>query len=192
MSNRSLQKRDKPQVPNVSVDAGEEVKISDEEALECFERQLGCIKVGPQGISDLEKIGIYVRGVGVLKLQRGNAMINQQFVKRVLTEMVKMVEVGKKDRKGKTQPLTVNDICALGRALGYLSSKLTESQKFAVELERVRQVTDGMTDEDEPPLHRFVPGKTVTPTGTQIIAQEVHMHQAAAPAVSPAPVPEKV
>jgi hypothetical protein len=171
----------KPKVPEVPMEIQERV-ISESHALESFKRSMGVVEVSHDTLSDLEAIGIYTKGRGILNIQRGNAMVNQQLLRSIFAELATAITKGKLNKKTKKrEPLTVAELSSLARTAGYLSSKVTESQKFSVEMERVRATTDSMTEDDTPATRVFKPG-TKVPAGqpaTNIITENVHIHQGA-------------
>lgn len=189
MSNLPVEKI--PQVPQVPMESPERL-ISEEHALESFKRAMGCVEVSKETLSDLEAVGIYTKGRGILNIQRGNAMVNQQLLRSIFGELAKTVSQGKLNKRTKKRdPLSIAELSSLARTAGYLSSKITESQKFSVEMERIRATTDSMTEDDTPATRVFRPGTKVPASnpGANIVAQSVHIHQGAQ---TPAPDPAKV
>lgn len=174
-----IKKKSEPPV-EVPVEIQEKI-VSAEEAKQAMVR-LGLNDVAVDVVHDLETVGIYVKARGVLKVQRGRVLVTQQRIEDILREITDTVKQGKKDEKGDRVPLDVDELAKLVHAAGYIFSKQTESQKFAVEMERVRATTDSMADDEEPSTKSFKPGSKVQPKkipGTAIVAQTVHIHQTA-------------
>lgn len=164
--------------PDVEV---QEPTVTEKQAIEALERQ-GLISLPPNILADIDAVGAYVRGPGVMRNQRGRAVINQQRLDSLMRQLTEMLASGEKIlADGKKRKLTFPDFLAASKVMGYLSSKLTESQKLMAELQRIGSAGRPI-EEPEAPRNGFTPGKAVVPANqTQIYAKEVHMHADAVP-----------
>lgn len=76
-------------------------------------------------------MGIYVGGLGVLKMQRGRAMINQQRVDdamRQMSELLAAIMAGTSKQK-------IAQATKVVQTIAYVSRALTDAQKFLAEVE---------------------------------------------------------
>lgn len=156
--------------PPIPIDIAEPM-VSDEEAekalLEC-----GLVRVPKKQLDNLNKLGIWLKGAGVLRNQRGEALFNQRRLDDVMQILYEhIVDINGSKRKDK-----MKSILLLSEKLGYLSSKMTESQKLVVEMEGL---TPGSARnaayQDEAVNKSFIPGSNVKP---MIVGKEIHIHQA--------------
>lgn len=148
--------------------------IAEEAALQAMEH-LGQVTIPTEYVNKLAAVGIHVKGAGVIRIQRGRAMLNQTLLDRCMVDLAKMIN---KIASGSAKA-RVDQASKLSHALGYLSSKLTESQRFMAELEGRGVIgtrnSKGQESVDEPPAQlSFVPGSNVSPQ--QIVTKEVHIH----------------
>lgn len=192
MSTETLE-RFKPSGP--PEESGKEIElpqevVTEEEAILALE-QLGNVQMGPHSLSNMAKVGVYQTGLGVFKMQRGQALWNQARLNKAMdvllgaivtvaeTGEIKPVE-GKKPRKKKAS--VPEGLALLTHELGFLSSKMTDSQHLMLEMEQVRP---GGVRDDEPKIQAsFKAGEEIKP-GARIVAQTVHIHEAAQVAAPP-------
>lgn len=144
--------------------------ITDEDAFRIFKR-MGMAAISPSVIRDLGTLGIYVKGVGVLRNQRGTAILSQQRLNLLLETIMKnVIAADKKGGKDKVKTLS-----ELTKAFGYLLGKMTESQRFVVEMEGGFTAPVRKAEAAAPLVASFVPGQDVTP-GTMVINKEVNIY----------------
>jgi hypothetical protein len=122
----------------------------------------------------LATLGCYMRKIGVLKLQRGQALVNQQMVSEAMgmlqDEMRKAYGL-----KAKSQN-KIKRMCSLAHELGYLSDKLSGSQQVLLEAEQRMRAAPGVQEDDQPqqrfPIGRHVGGQN---PGTLIVTEQVNI-----------------
>lgn len=163
-----LPKKDQPLEVDVPIEAIPEPTVTDAEAIEAL-RRCGLANIGANAIRDLAAIGIHAKGVGVLRQQRGRAMVSQhkldQAVNILLTEMNAVAG----DAKVKNR---VDKLVRLGNGIGFVTGKITESQRLAIEIESMT-VGSGAPVGDKPEMQQgFAPKAKIQP-GTTIHAQNV-------------------
>lgn len=156
--------------PQVPIDIGEPI-IGETEALKALEEH-GLVNLPPGHLTSLRAIGAYIHGTGTLKTQRGGVMVNQQRLDSAMRIIhAEIVAIGaSKGQKGR-----LNSLTRLCTTLGYLSTKLTDSQHLMMELEGGRAAIDPNTSA-EATVRSFMPGQTVKPGSTLVIGKEIHMH----------------
>lgn len=155
-----------PTESGAAIDIPEE-SVTEKEAIEAL-RRLGIVKLPKTRLSDLAALGVFQTGVGVYKMQRGQAMVNQQRLNRIIDFLMEEAMKG-----GKKAP-SLDEIREVAHTVGYLTSKLTESQHLLVEMEVSR--SGGVRDEEAPKQQTFKPGEEIKPI---VVAKEVHIHQSA-------------
>lgn len=161
----------KTEVMEVPVEIPDPV-VSEDQAISALERQ-GHVDLDAGTISDLRDIGVFSKATGLLKIQRGRGMVNQMTLHKAMIAMQdEMGKVLHSRLKDKTAKMT-----ALARTIGYLSSKLTESQRMMVGIEKLSQPA-GTIESEMPMNNGFRPGQTVKPAkgSTMIMARNVHIH----------------
>lgn len=161
----------KTEVMEVPVDIPDPV-VTEDEAIAALERQ-GHVDLDARTIRDLRDIGVFAKATGLLKIQRGRGMVNQQTLHKAMIAMQdEMDKVLHSRLKDKTAKMT-----ALARTIGYLSSKVTESQRMMMGIEKLSQPA-GTIESEMPVNNGFRPGQTVKPAkgSTMIMARNVHIH----------------
>lgn len=166
----------------IEVDVGiMEVIPTDDEALAAMKR-LGFITMGPGVLRDLRAMGLYVKGVGVRHIERGRTLISQQrmdLTMRKITELIEQVADSPMKPAAK-----IKHLATLANSLATCMGKLTESQKFQADNERMSAARPigaiPQAEAGEPVNQAFMPGQDVRPGGTMVVAREVHMHAAPA------------
>ena len=156
--------------------------VTEDEALEAMHRQ-GKIEVPEKYLKDMETIGIFARRATV-NIQRGKAMMTQLQLERGMSRLTEILATWpmKTSSKDKTPgKLSASQMTDFARALGFLAGKYTESQHFVLEAETVLRPATKPTDPDQI-NSAFKPGAQVRP-GTQIVAQQVHVHNGQPPAL---------
>lgn len=149
----------------------EDPMISDDELVKVLTRQ-GFSEVGLSRIQDIRACGVALKGLGVLKMQRGRALVSQQRMDnamRYLADLLEEVMAGNKSTK-------ISQAIRLAQALGYMGSKLTEAQAFLAEMERHHGSNRPAFQEavSEVINKGFLPGKDVQP-GVTLIQREAHI-----------------
>lgn len=153
-------------------------KVAEPEAIEAMQRA-GAVVVQSKLFHDLESVGIHVRGVGVLKYVRGRAVISQHRLDTLMKEIAERILVGQSEDGGKAKKPSNAEIIKMTNALGYLSTKLTESLRLLVEIEGVVAPPGGVREEEQVQAS-FGAGVPVRPAlagGTTVFAKEVHLHE---------------
>lgn len=176
-----------PSAPPVPVETGISTKVvTDADAALAISRE-GGIKIEAETVRDLATIGIFVRGTGVLLEARGRATMTQRSVARVMAKIVDVVENGGVDKKDPTKkvPLSPNAIFTAAKAIAAVSAAISESQRVMLDVEKYSSSAlgpseAGVVGSQSPNFGRPAP----PPSGTVVVAQEVHMH-------APAPLPDK-
>lgn len=166
----------KPTSLEVEVSIPDQV-ITDESAAEAMRSQ-GLIMLQKNTITDLASIGINLQGVGVMRVQRGRALVSQQRLDEASRVVYNEIIELSKDKSAKGR---LAKICQLSQSLGYLASKLTESQELMLSIDGEKTGYHAMPS-DEPTTKAFTPGSIVRGGGTAIMAREVHLHPAPEPA----------
>lgn len=178
-------------------ESGKEVElpqenVTEEQAIEALQR-IGHIKLPKGSLGDLAKLGIYQSNVGVFKIQRGQALLNQQRMNAVMDKLTNRI-LEMPDEKKPEDPTakpkkkkikTPDSLQTLAHTLGYLSSKFTESQHLMLEMETSRP--GGPHDEEPSTQKSFGAGEDIKPGATRITAQTVHIHEAPKAPAEPAP-----
>lgn len=165
----------KPPLPEVATSIPDRT-VTEKEAIEAMHRA-GCVVVEPKLITDLESVGIHVRSVGVLKIVRGRAVINQQRLDTLMRDIAERVMIGEVGEGDKPKKPKNAEVIKLVQAYGYLSSKLTESLQLLVEIEGVVAPPGGIREEEQTNAS-FAAGVAVRPAGgTTVFANEVHLHE---------------
>jgi hypothetical protein len=162
----------------IDVDFVDKVSI-EETAVEALKTQ-GCVILGQKCITDLAVVGQYIRGVGVLRHQRGRAIITQQKLDQVFNSVLDILRDGKTDSKGKKKNLTPTDIQRLSQAAAAIASANTRSQEFMLKVEHLAKPTENDDATPQPQVKPFMANMDVKPpsSGTLIVAQTVHTHSA--------------
>lgn len=166
----SKQVVDKAKSLEVSVDLTDKV-VTDEEAEEIMKAN-GLAVVQKNNITKLAQLGIYLHGVGVMRMQRGRALMSQERLDQASAILFrKMNEVANDpEAKGQVQKLT-----ALAQSLGYLATKITQSQEVMMLMEGQGKPAIPPMPQDEPTARAAPIGSVVGPS-TVIMGKELHVH----------------
>lgn len=169
----SLTKRDGPLEVDVQLDATPDPVVSDEAALAAFERA-GMMMATKETVRDLASVGIHVKGIGVLKIQRGRVMMTQQRIDETMRMMIGQMDSVLKDEKKKSK---TPELVKLANSVRSLADSITKSQRLAVEIESIT-VGSGAPVSDTPQATTasFQPKSKVQASGhqsTTIHAQNV-------------------
>jgi len=145
--------------------------VADEEAWHIFKR-FGLSNISRQSMNDMARLGIYVKGIGVLRNQRGSAVLTQQRLGTIMETLGRAVELEwKGKRRGKMET-----IAKLAQSFGYLVSKMTESQRLLIEMEGGFTAPVRKAESAGPMVQSFMPGQDVQPNSTMVLSREVHIH----------------
>lgn len=131
--------------------------LNDDEAAAVLMAQTGLSTLSREEIRGLANLGIYVRGVGVLRTQRGQVAVNQTFLRNALKILnEKLVKEHARGTKARPEALV-----KLSREIANVVSAMTETQVLALNLEKVAAPT-GKPDEVEPPRNTgFAMGRVI-------------------------------
>lgn len=141
--------------------------ILEAEASAILKRESGMTDLPPDTISALAGLGVYARGVGVLRTQRGRVMITQTALANNLKIMTERLNA-EHARGGRANKQVLIE---LSNAVSKVAAVLNESTEVALSLEKVAAPT-GKPDDIEPPRN------TAFQPGPVIAAKEVHIHEA--------------
>jgi len=145
-----------------------------DEAVETLRRESGMVALPHDTISALANLGIYARGVGVLRTQRGRVMITQTALANNLKVMTERLNAEHARGSRANKKLLVE----LSGAISRVASVINESTEVALSLEKAAAPT-GKPDDIEPPRNTgFQPGRVIA-------AKEVHIHEHAPEQVKP-------
>lgn len=155
----------------------DEQTVTDDEALQAMKRQ-GFITMDRQHMHDLRTIGLHAHGGGVLRIQGGRALVSQQRIERVMQILHEEIAILHQDQDPNTNHTNRQSrMVAMAQVMGYLASRLTESQEFMIGLEGGKRRTEAQIFEDVPKTKTFAPGSIVKAGGTLVLSKEVHLHQ---------------
>ena len=141
------------------VEAGiDEPIIADDKAAEILAKEAGIVTLSRDTVKNLTKLGLYARGVGVLRKQRGEVMVSQVW----LNESIKpLVDLFNKECSKAEGHRSQNAIRIYGALIADLIRAKNESQELAITLEKVAAPT-GKPDDIEPPRNTaFGPGPVI-------------------------------
>lgn len=151
---------------DVTTEAMPDPTVTDEQALEAFARA-GLARVSAGTVRDLAAVGIYMKGVGALKIQRGRAMITQQLLHESMRIASEHMGAIQKDDKLKLKAKT-NDLVRTMGGLAGLARASNDSQRVSIELESMT-VASGSPVTDSPlPMNSFAPKAKIQPVSTTI------------------------
>lgn len=174
----------KPKGPVVDVDVEPDIPepvVAEEEAIDIL-RKNGNVVIPAKSLSEMGKVGVYVLGAGVLRVQRGMCLANQQRVICAMDALTSVIQngVAGKTFGSKNKKMEIKDLATLAQVLGQLSSKFTESQRFMIGMQDSPS-TKAKVDDGPPLRQSFAAGEQLTPIKngghTQIVAQTVHITQ---------------
>lgn len=137
---------------------------------------MGHAKVGTRALKALSLIGAMAEGVGMLRTQRGNTVVSQQWINE---SMRSIGEFSRRLDEDRDEKFKLKDKCyvaaILARAQAELARAMTDASKSAIESERV---ATGRGVEEPMPAQDFVPGEIIRPAPQQnfIKADVVHVH----------------
>jgi len=153
-------------LPVLEVGLDEKV-ICLEEAIATLRRESGMVELPHDTIAGLANLGIYARGVGVLRTQRGRVMITQTGLANNLKIMTERLNSEHARGTRANKKLMVE----LSNSISRVAAVLNDSVEAALSLEKVA-APSGKPDDIEPPRN------TAFQPGPVIAAKEVHIHEA--------------
>jgi len=155
-------------LPIIDIGLGtDEREVTDEQAIEILRKRTRLAELPADAIRGLTNLGIYARGTGVLKQQRGRVLVTQAWLDNALQILSERLV----DENTKGSKARLKEIRGLAHEIANVAGVVIESQRVALDFEKVAAPT-GRPEEVERPRN------TGFSTGTVIAAQEVHVHEA--------------
>lgn len=155
----------------------EEPVMTGAEAME-FLRDCGVIDVGGDQLKKLASLGAYAKTVGIVKTQNGRAVVSQERLNEAilyLLEMMREIKANPEKTKAGNKRRTM-EMAKIAQQLGYLTARLTESQRMVLEASGAVLTPNSMPPEqEEEPVAGFLPRQPVRPGTTNIFTKEVHI-----------------
>lgn len=118
-------------IAKLPVDLDDKPVFNDKEA-QANLKGLGLTYISAAKVQKLAKLGVEFKGLGVMRLGTGLAVHGQLLVHDCMVQLSKRLH-----RRG--SQVDVEEMVALAKAMGFTLSKLTESQRFVMEVERPNQ-----------------------------------------------------
>lgn len=175
---KGLTLKEPPLPPAVPVEVGE--VITDAEYAELMKKTGSTIRT--MDVVTLEKLGIYTRGKGNMKIQGGITVFNQDFIGKAMNILTQSMDAAMISKNGKKRLPSMEKLTTLMKGVALISGKMTDAQLAAIEMERLR--TGGgnapMDPEGKPTVTSFKPGAPVVP-GVAVNVEKgghVHLHDA--------------
>lgn len=159
----SLQKTNGNGFPAIEVGLDDRV-LGDGEAIEILRKQTGLTALPKDCVRNMAALGVYARGVGVLRKQRGEVLVSQAWLNNALEALIQQF-----NKEQATNKPRVSVLRTYAHEIGNLIAVKNASQYLALELEKAAAPT-GKPDEAERP--RNVPFSS----GTVIVAKDAHIH----------------
>lgn len=175
MSEKSVQTIDDSKPLEVMVSPTDRV-VSEKEAVEGM-RRLGLEKVRESTVRDLEALGIHMKTVGTLKIQRGWIMVDQNRLHIAMCQIANLLTKIATEEDPKKNKKQVEHIGKLAASLSELSRRSTDAGRLAVEIEGLVSPGGSPSEEPESEQQGFVVGQPVRARpGNNIVARDVHIH----------------
>lgn len=156
--------------PPVEIESPDDLVPTDKEAEEALQ-SLGFTKLSGAALAAQRKVGLHLKGNGVLRSQRGIAFIAQQRLLQGMDFLAKFFDDGVPNAKGVKKPMKPREAVDVVKAIAISVGKMTDSQKFVVSMEQ-KEKPDGMPIDDVPVGKSFPPG-TYIAAGA---GASVHVH----------------
>jgi len=154
--------------PMPIMDVGLDERILDDDAAVGILRNLtGVSSLQRDQVRNLAQLGIYARGLGILRTQRGRVLISQERLEDTIRILIDRLAI----EQARGAKARVSMIRGLAHEISVLTQTMTNTQHLALELEKAAAPT-GRPDEVDRPLNQGFG------TGTVIAAQQVHVHEA--------------
>lgn len=140
---------------------------TNDEIATILREEMGLIKVSKREVINLSKLGVYLKGNGVVKNQRGVAFVSQMRLASAMEILHAELSEGvsrPKRKKGQTSEeakLKTEDICRLAHELGFVAGKLNESQEVMLRMSGTTPSPDTLPPPEAPTRHSFPAGSTV-------------------------------
>jgi hypothetical protein len=145
------------------------------EDVERIMQENGLSEISARGIHDLAAIGIYLHGAGVMRVQRGRSLITQQRLDQAMRLLQEELIITAQDREAKPKD-RVDRMTKLAQSIGYLSSKVSESQELMLSTDQAGRPAVTHMPQDEPTARSFSPGAIVRGAGILAVGNEIHVH----------------
>jgi hypothetical protein len=152
----------------------EEAQVADRAAEKALQAH-GLVAVTAQSVRALAAIGSFEKGIGVVPVLRGRAMLTQERVDRALVALTRIIDGTSDKLNGKV--IGVANVLRAGQVLAQIAKAQTDSLRFTLELEEHLPPHLRLNQEREPLNKTFAPGAAVKPH-TTIYAKEVHIADA--------------
>ena len=145
--------------------------------------RLGGIVVSGEEFRDLKSVGVYVHGLGAIRLAQGSVMVTQQLLNAAMKAICKELE---KASEIKSPTTRCSVISKLTHSLGYLSYQKTASLNLMLNLEggNIPQDPANIGLDMTHRVKSFAAGSEVKPNQTVIMASHVHMQGSEAPSTA--------
>jgi len=149
-------------------------QVLDKDAIRALEQE-GLVPISDMTLRNMETLGIWAKGAGIVRLQVGRTMVKHQRIDAMLRQVVKEIE---KLSTGKEK----NRLGMIAKLVDSASNLINADTKVQqVALEAARAVAPGGTavEEGEPEVRAFASNKPVRlpSSGTLVMGNEVHVHQ---------------
>lgn len=141
--------------------------LTDEEAIQVLRETTGIATLKPNSIRGMAQLGLYARGVGVLRKQRGEVIVTQSWLNETIQVLIDRFQ----EEHARGSKARISVLRGLAHDISTLTGTKIDSQRLALELEKVAAPTGKPDDIEKPRNLGFG-------TGTVIAAQEVHVHEA--------------
>lgn len=153
--------------PPVDLEHDDDPIPTDAEAARILREEMGLIEVGTSHVFGLQKLGVYLKGNGVVKNQRGVAFVAQHRLSSAMEILhAELMEGRNRPKRRKGQPreetkLNIEDMCRIAHELGFVAGKLTESQEVMLRMSGSNQTSPDLPPAEAPTRHSFPVGSTV-------------------------------
>lgn len=162
MPNEELITPHSPSLPPpeaVAIVTEKDTLVSDAEALKILKGQ-GLTKLTAHALANLAKVGIHAKGVGVMDIQLGGAIVSQQWLLEAINVLgTKMIK----------KQISIKSAVSVAKALGFTARAHTELMNFISHTQGVK-THDKNPEDSKPKVPSFPPGVNIqinNPPGTQ-------------------------
>jgi hypothetical protein len=154
-------------VPQVPVGIEESV-VLEPAAVEALQR-LGAYEVPATTMRDLQRLGLFLRGTGTLRTERGRALVSEQNLQGMMSQVIGIAKRIEPD----VTVYNSEKFAILARVLSDLAKSLTASQRLMVDIAKMESPKGRPAEETREPQRRsFEPRAIVQP----INVAQVHVH----------------
>lgn len=147
----------------------DELLPTQDEVADILRRATGIATINPRHIEELTRLGVYVRGLGVLRRERGSTVVTQAWLDQSLQAAVECL-TRETARGDKTRLAHVR---GLSQAIALLAGAKNKTQELSLELEKAA-APSGKPDEVEAPRNVPFPTGSIGPI---ITTEQVHIHE---------------